>query len=444
MKLRGHLVQDQGRMTFPPFEVMTAALRKEGDIWAGYRRNRTDWMPADLMEKHGPQHKASTVYFAGCTASYVEHDIGQASARLLDAAGVDYTYLGEKENCCGTPMLNTAAVKAAGADTVISSCPACDMMWRWVYPEWAEKLGIEYNIKAQHYSEVIAPKIEDGSFTYTHELPATKVTWHDSCHIGRVSGVYEPPREMIKALPGVELVEMPFNREQAHCCGSVLTLIKEPQVAHDIGDMRLQEAEEVGAEAVLALCPCCEFQLRVSSDKRGRGTPVHDLAAFACRGLGYEFADPNPEVMRQWAVFEAMIAVMTPRGFAGLMGTMWPELIAAMPFGMGGMMRAIGKAGPVGGVLLNAMRPAFPVLFPLLLPGMMPKVMDTMLDRIGKQVPMPDYMAEQMPELMPKVMDNLLPHMVKDVVPLVVDPLIAHLRQQRESDPSLSTARAKS
>ncbi len=57
------------------------------------------------MEKHGPGHKAKTVYFAGCTASYVEHDIGMASVRLLDAAGVDFTYVGKKENCCGTPML---------------------------------------------------------------------------------------------------------------------------------------------------------------------------------------------------------------------------------------------------------------------------------------------------------------------------------------------------
>ena len=88
--------------------------------------------------------------------------------RLLDEAGVDFTYLGTKELCCGTPMLvagkwdlfvevmktNIASVKAAGADTVITSCPACDMMWRHVYPQWAEKLGIDFDITAKHYSEV--------------------------------------------------------------------------------------------------------------------------------------------------------------------------------------------------------------------------------------------------------------------------------------------------
>lgn len=441
MKLRGLLIKEKGKMTFPPFEMMTAALGAEGNIWAGYRKNRSDWFPGDLLPKHGPEHSSQNVYFAGCTASYVEQDIGIASTRLLDAAGVDFTYLGPRENCCGTPMLvagkwdafvatmrhNVAAVKATGARTVISSCPACDMMWRHVYPQWAKKLGIDFDIRARHYSEVVAEKIKRGEFSFPdHGTSPVTVTWHDSCHMGRVSGVYEPPRDLIKAIPGVQFKDMEHNREEGLCCGSVLTLIKEPPVAAEVGKERLDEAVEVGASKVLALCPCCEFQLRVSVDKKKLPVEVVDLAHFAAAALGYDLPDPHPEVRAQWAVFEAMIALMTPRGFADLMDTMWPELIDAMPLGMGPVMKLMGK---VPGSL-EAMRPLFPVLFPRLLPMMMPKVMPTMLERVRERVPMPEYMAEQMPTLMPKVMDNLMPHMIDDVVPLVTQPMIDHLRRR--------------
>ncbi len=446
MELRGKLVNTDKRMTFPAFEMMNEAVLAEGDIWAGYRRNRSDWFPEDLKARHGPEHKSKTVYFAGCTASYVEHDIGVGTVRLLDAAGVDFTYLAEKESCCATPALvsgkwdtfartlkaNVQAVKEAGADTVIASCPACDMMWRQVYPAWAKKLGLAFDIKVKHYSEVIAEKITSGELTFpANDLPPQTVTWHDSCHIGRASGVYEPPRTVIRAIPNVNLVEMAHNRDKSHCCGSVITLVKEPPTAHDLGVSRLNEALEVGAQKVLALCPCCQFQLRVSAHKRHVPVEVCDLAALAAKALGVpDLPDPHPEVVAQWAVFEAMIALMTPQGFAALMGTMWPELIEAMPLGMGGMMRFMGQRLPF---MLEAMKPMFPILFPVLLPMMMPKVMPTMLKRVGEQIPMPAYMAEQMPDLMPKVMDSLMPHMIAELVPLVTGPMVEHLKKPRNS-----------
>ncbi len=263
LKMRGALVRDQGRLTLPPFEVMRASAEKELNIWGAYkedrsgwvpeewekrarmssgvlhfggcstaRGNRTHWMPEAVRERVRP--KAALAYFPGCTASLVETDIAEGTARLLCAAGVDFTYLGEEEACCGIPMLlagtwdtfekilrhNVEAMKKRGVSTVVTSCPACWLAWHTYYPQWAEKLGMSFDFKTKHYSEVLAERVRTGQLKFTHEVPR-KLTWHDSCHMGRAGGIYEPPREVLHAIPGVELREMAYNREQAHCCGSV-------------------------------------------------------------------------------------------------------------------------------------------------------------------------------------------------------------------------------
>lgn len=300
-------------------------------------------------------------------------------------------------------------------------------MWKEYYPEWAEKLGVEYDFEAKHYSEILADRVQSGDLAFDHSVDM-RVTWHDSCHMGRAGGIYEPPRELLKAIPGLEFVEMEHNRDQGHCCGSVMSLVADPPAAKRIGDIRLREADDVQAEAVVTSCPCCEVQLRVTADKTGRDLPVIDLGAIACDAAGVEHPDSTAYALEMWATFEAMILLMKPENMADLMIELFPQTVDAMPLGMGGMMRTIGKL-PGGGVMLKAMKPLFPTLFPMLMPAMMDDVMPDMLEAVEERVPMPPHMKEQMPDLMPMAMDNLMPKMLPSIVPLISDPLIEYLQE---------------
>jgi Fe-S oxidoreductase len=440
LKMRGKLIHQDDRLTFPPFEIMRASLRKEYNIWGAYRKDRPDWAEAGIDTI---PEKADICYFPGCTASYVEQDIAQATACLMRKAGVEFTYLGEDEACCGIPMLmaglwdtweeilrhNIDAMKKRGVKTVVTSCPACWLVWKQYYPDWAEKLGIDYPFEAVHYSEVLAERVRSGNLVFDQPVDM-RVTWHDSCHMGRAGGIYESPRDVLKAIPALEFVEMEHNRDEGHCCGSVMSLVADPPAAKRIGDLRLREADAVDAEAVIASCPCCEVQLRVTAQKTGRDLPIIDLGHLACRASGISYPDPTEHALEMWATFEAMINLLRPEPMADLMIELFPQMVDAMPLGMGGMMRAIGKMGPLGGAMLKAMKPLFPVLFPLLMPGMMPQVLPDMLAAVERRVPMPPYMKEQMPDLMPAAMDNLMPKMLPAIVPLISDPLIAYLRGQ--------------
>lgn len=434
-QMRGALIQDQGRMTFPPFEMMAASLSKEGNIWAGYRKNRADWLSDEIKGRFTEGSK--TAYFAGCTASYIEEDIAKGSAELLLRAGIEFTYLGDEENCCGIPMLisgrwdvweenmrqNVANMKARGVETVITSCPACLLVWKEYYPQWCEKLGIEYGIEAKHYSEILAEEIEAGRLELPGEIDMT-VTFHDSCHAGRACGLYEPPRELLRAIPGLELKEMEHNREDGLCCGSVLTLIGASSVAADIGEQRLQEALDIGVSDVVALCPCCQFQLRVTADKKGLPVTIHDLAHLAAQSLGVDLPQYHEACLASWRVFDQMIVLMKPQNMAAVMEDVFPQMIDAMPAGMGSMMRAMAK---VPGAL-EAMKPMMPKMFPLMMPMIMPKVMPDMVAAVDRRMDIPDYMREQMPDLLPKTMEALMPNMLPLLMPYVVPALIAYLK----------------
>lgn len=428
MAMRGQLIHEEKRMTFPPFEMMAASLRGERNIWAAKKEKRADWMPQHIAEKIDPT--SDILYFAGCTASFVNTDVAQSSVELLDAAGVKFNYMGEDEACCGIPMKvsgkwdvfeeiyehNTSEARKRGAKTIVTSCPACGLVWKELYAQIAADRGEVYEFEVKHYSELVADAIADGALEFTHEVNK-KLTFHDSCHMGRAQGNYEPPREMLKAIPGVKLVEMEHNRETGLCCGSVLTLIGETPVAPELGKMRLDEAVDAGADAMVALCPCCQVQLRDSADKKDIPMEVIDLAHVAMDGLGIAHADPSPYAKEMWGYFEKFIYLMKPEAITSIMVSLLPEMMKAMPAGMVPMMK-VARAIPGGLTAMGAMMPA---MMPKMMPAMMPKVMPAMLAEVSRRVgPLPEDMEELMPDLLPKTMDALLPNML----PLIIDDFV--------------------
>ncbi len=438
MELRGTLIDEEKRMTFPPFEMMAASLRGERNIWAGKKEKRANWVPDDIKEKI--KDKAGVLYFAGCTASFVNTDVAEATVRLLDQAGIEFTYMGNDEACCGIPMKvagkwdvfeeifehNVVEAKRRGAKTIVTSCPACGLVWKELYAELAAKKGIEYDFEVKHYSEIAVDAIKAGNLNFDHVVNG-RVTFHDSCHAGRAQGIYEPPRELLKAIPGVDFVEMEHNREEGYCCGSVLTLIGEMPVAPKLGGMRLQEAVDVKANTVVTLCPCCQVQLRDSNSKNNLGLQISDLARFVMEGLGYHIEDKTDYSMEMWGYFEKFIVLMKPEVLADIMASLFKPMMENMPAGMVPMMKTM-KHTPGG---LSVMTKMMPTLMPKLVPDIMPRVMPDMLVEVSRRVgPLPDDMEQLLPDLLPKTMDALMPNMLPLIIPYITPRMIEYIRTE--------------
>jgi len=436
MAMRGKLINEEKRGTFPPFEMMAASLRGEKDIWAGKAEHRADWIPADIADKI--KDEGPIMYFAGCTASFVEKDVAEATARLLTDAGYELSYMGSDEACCGIPMKvagkwdqfeeiyvhNVAEARKRGAKTIVTSCPACALVWKELYANLAVERGEEYEFEIKHYSELIAPALADGRLELKNPIEG-RITFHDSCHAGRAQGIYEPPRDMLKAIPGVDYVEMEHNREEGLCCGSVLTLVGEIEVAPILGGHRLAEAVDAGAETVVALCPCCQVQLRDSNIKNNLGLKIDDLSRIVAQSAGYDIPETTEYSMYMWGFFDKFIILMEPANMAQLMTRIFPQMMDNMPVGMKPMMLAM-KHVPGGLTLMERMMPS---LFPMMAPGILGKVMPDMVAAVGDYIgEMPDDMAALMPTLLPETMDSLMPTYLPQLIPYLTPKFIDYVR----------------
>lgn len=440
-ELRGVLVQEKGYPTFSAFEMMGAAYEQALNIWAGFKHERDAWMPPEISY----QSEGEVGYWAGCTASYLETDIAANAARILHDGGITFAYLGKDESCCGVPFFmagkwdlwekairyNVEQVNKRGIKKLVVSCPGCWVTLEHHYREWAPKLGLQWNVDIEHITETASNLIKEGRLTFKQAVNRT-VAWHDPCHIGRHGGIYQPPRDVLNAIPGLTVVEMDHNRENGLCCGSVLTRIGDWDTSDRIAAARLGEAGAAGADAVVTTCPCCEFQLRVGGQSNGISTQVLDFANIVAQGLGYQTEDPSRLCWDRWGVFKQAIEQMSVPKMVEMMYELMPGMFQILPgmmqAGMG-MMKAMPHAAQDG--MFALMDKMVLWIMPALIKQMLPKMMPDMLKYMEEHIPnMPPSMKAQMPEMMPIMMDHLMPSLMPKIMPLVKPEMMRLMKEE--------------
>jgi Fe-S oxidoreductase len=316
LALRERCVAD-GQGPKPVHEETAKSVRAHHNLYGRPHTERSAW--ADRVTVTAG---AKVAYFAGCAASYVRPEIARDTARILNAGGLEFTLLGEDEQCCGGPLWRTgqradatrqaehniAALAARRIDTVVTSCAECLGTFRGFYPRVAE-----VPFKTVHVSEVIAGMLKAGRLKLDKPVEET-VTYHDPCMLGRLSepyvpwtgeivsfgyheppkpwrrghdGVYDAPREVLRAIPGLRLVEMTRNEENAFCCGGGGGVAAAfPDLAEWTAAERLREVKSTGASAVCSACPFCQSTFEGAIGHRQEPVRYYDLTSLVAKALG--------------------------------------------------------------------------------------------------------------------------------------------------------------
>ena len=291
ISLRQDLVHSQA---YPKkIDMIRENLEESHNVFAEDNEERTDWVE-DMRDP--PEHgylkdRAEVVYFTGCVASYfpLAQKIPIALAEILDVAGVDFTLLGEEEWCCGFPLLgaglrdmfqafvdhNLEAVKAKGAKKAVFACPSCYQMWREHYP---------HRVEISHASQFLMDLVQYDRVPLK-ELPL-KVTYHDPCDLGRGARVFDQPRQVIRAIPGVELVELSRNREDCQCCGGGGNLeMIDAKLSAQIAKRKIEEVLSTGAQAVVTSCQQCVRTMTTYARRNKVPIEVLDITQLVHKAL---------------------------------------------------------------------------------------------------------------------------------------------------------------
>ncbi|MCX7681002.1 MAG: (Fe-S)-binding protein [Anaerolineae bacterium] len=241
--------------------------------------------------------RAEVIYFVGCVGSFFPRSyvVPQSLVQILDRASVEYALLGGEEWCCGYPLFingeperarelirhNVEAVKSMGARTVVTTCPSCFYFWKHSYPA---ALGEELGLEVQHAAEFLARLLESGALTLRER--AEVVTYHDPCDLGRKGGVTEAPRRILRAIPGLRVVEMEENRAGSHCCGGGGNLESfDPAVSLAVARNRVRQAAAVGAATIVSACQQCERTLANAARAERLRIKVKDITEMVLEAL---------------------------------------------------------------------------------------------------------------------------------------------------------------
>ena len=274
--------------SIPNLRGIMTSIASVGNPWGQEPKDRANWAKDLDVKEFGED--TEVLYFPCCYPSYDPRlrKVSQATATLLNKAGVNFGILGSRENCCGESVRkagnealfkrlareNMKAFIEHGVKKILVSSPHCYHAFKNDYAEF------KFNFEVVHTSQYLFQLMNEGKLKPTKEY-RKKVTYHDPCYLGRHNGVFDEPRGVLKKISGLELVEMAESREESLCCGMGGGRIwMETAKEERFSNLRLEQAIEVGAEVLATSCPYCITQFEDSglSLKESQGIQIKDIA----------------------------------------------------------------------------------------------------------------------------------------------------------------------
>jgi Fe-S oxidoreductase len=283
----------------PAYMVMYYGLRKDDNVFGKPREERGEWAN-DLEVKYAAQEKVDVLYHAGCMLSFDPElwEVPKSVINIMKAAGVDVGIMGREETCCGGRAYEIGYLgeftkyaqhcletfNSLGVSKVVTTCSDGYSTFKKLYP----KVNIEKKFEVLHMVEYLDQLIKEGRIKFNREVPM-KVTYHDPCHLGRHmsdAGVYDPPRDILKSIPGIELVEMERIRENSWCCGAGAGVSQaNPDLALWTANERLKEAKATGATVLVTSCPWCERNFKDAIKEYGGEIEIYDIAEIVRKAI---------------------------------------------------------------------------------------------------------------------------------------------------------------